>query len=68
MKESINFNKPEWKEVASYIASFLSNLSVVGIGLAIFREDHLYLSLGIALFSLVIGSLIIFIINQKRGK
>lgn len=67
MKE-VNFRNPQWKEVASYIAGFLSNLSVVGIGLAIFREDHLYLSLGVALFSLVIGSLIIFIINQKKGE
>ena len=62
----LNLNETDWRSVASYVASFLSNLSVVGVGLAIFREDHLYLSLGIALFSLVIGSLITITIS-KRG-
>lgn len=61
----LNTKETDWKSVASYVASFLSNLSVVGVGLAIFREDHLYLSLGIALFSLVIGSLITITINKR---
>ncbi|MBQ9980135.1 MAG: hypothetical protein IJP23_03660 [Oscillospiraceae bacterium] len=56
-----------WKKVAEYVANFLSNLAVIGIGLAIFREEKVLLSCGIALFALVVGSLITAIISRKEG-
>ena len=59
--------KIRWKKVAEYVANFLSNLSVIGIGLAIFREERVLLSCGIALFALAVGSLITAIISRKEG-
>ena len=56
-----------WKKVAEYMANFFSNLAVIGIGLAIFREERVMLSCGIAVFALAVGALITAIIARKEG-
>ena len=58
-------DKSHWKAVAKYMANFLSNLSVVGIGLAIFREEQSLLSCAIAFIALVAGAFITLFISKK---
>lgn len=44
--------------LAEYFAGFLSNLAVVGVGLALFKEEAGAWSLLAAFFALVLGAII----------
>ena len=55
-------------KLASYLSNFLSNLAVVGIGLAIFKADEAFSASLIAILALVLGAVITYIYEGGNDK
>jgi len=57
--------KNQWSKTAAYFSNFLSNLAVIGAGLALYDKNAQYEAWIVALVALVVGALINLTI--KRG-
>lgn len=52
--------KKALEKLADYMAGFFSNLAVIGVGLAIFKEDDAIYSMLVAFCTLLLGALITY--------
>lgn len=57
-------NRKPFEKLADYMAGFFSNLAVVGVGLAVFKEEDATYSIIVAFCALFLGALITYFIKR----